>query len=353
MPVFKTTFLSIFIILSYYSVSFSQTISGLVLNENNEPVIGASVYFDGTTLGTTTDIDGKFSLLLKNRINATLVIRSLGYETYQLQDFYDIPNIKIQLTPKPYQIKEVVIKKDRFSRKQKMKIFREEFLGNTKAGKSCIIQNENDILLFYNESNNTLYATSEKPLIVVNKHLGYTITTNLVEFNITFNQTSIKREHIKNSLFLVTTLYEDKSNSNPKYYKRRNKSYLGSALHFFRNLSANKWGKNEFLLYNGSYPAIPSQFFTVTDSLDLKKVTIEKNIDVAFSTNNPDIKIPFLSTFNLLYKNRKQSKVVFRTNIVFIDKFGINTSPDLIQFGGEMGKKRMGDLLPFDYSVDI
>lgn len=344
--------LSIILVFSL-SFSFSQTITGVVLDEKKEPVIGASVFFDGTTLGTTTDIDGKFSLSLKNRINSTLIIRSLGYETYQLQDFYDIPNIKIQLTPKPYQIKEVVIKKDRFSRKQKMKIFKEEFLGNTKAGKSCIIRNENDISLFYNESTYTLYATSEKPLIIENKHLGYTIITNLVEFNISFNQTSIKPEHIKNSLFLVTTLYEDKSNRNPKYYKRRNKSYLGSPLHFFRNLSANRWEKNEFLLYNGSYPAIPSQFFTVTDSLDLKKVTIEKNIGIALSTNNSDIKIPFLSTLNLLYKERKQSKVIFRTNVIFIDKYGINTSPDLIQFGGEMGKKRLGDLLPFDYSIDI
>jgi len=352
MSTIKATVLSILLVFSL-SFSFSQTITGVVLDEKNEPIIGASVYFDGTTLGTTTDIDGKFFISLKNRINTSLVIRSLGYETYQLQNFYDIPNIKIQLTPKPYQIKEVVIKKDRFSRKQKMKIFKEEFLGNTKAGRSCIIQNENDISLYYNESNNTLYATSEKPLIIVNKHLGYTITTNLVEFNIVFNQTSIKREHIKNSLFLVTTFYEDKSNSNPKFNKRRNKSYLGSTLHFYRNIVANKWGKDEFLLFNGSYPAIPSQFFSVADTLDMKKLTIAKNTDVILSTNNPDIKIPFLSTFNLLYKNSKQSKVVFRTNVIFIDKYGINTSPDLIQFGGEMGKKRLGDLLPFDYSIDI
>jgi len=352
MSTIKATVLSILLVFSL-SFSFSQTITGIVLDEKNEPIIGASVYFDGTTLGTTTDIDGKFFISLKNRINTSLVIRSLGYETYQLQNFYDIPNIKIQLTPKPYQIKEVVIKKDRFSRKQKMKIFKEEFLGNTKAGRSCIIQNENDISLYYNESNNTLYATSEKPLIIVNKHLGYTITTNLVEFNIVFNQTSIKREHIKNSLFLVTTFYEDKSNSNPKFNKRRNKSYLGSTLHFYRNIVANKWGKDEFLLFNGNYPAIPSQFFSVADTLDMKKITIAKNTDVVLSTNNPDIKIPFLSTFNLLYKNSKQSKVVFRTNVIFIDKYGINTSPDLIQFGGEMGKKRLGDLLPFDYSIDI
>lgn len=352
MSTIKATVLSILLVFSL-SFSFSQTITGIVLDEKNEPIIGASVYFDGTTLGTTTDIDGKFFISLKNRINTSLVIRSLGYETYQLQSFYDIPNIKIQLTPKPYQIKEVVIKKDRFSRKQKMKIFKEEFLGNTKAGRSCIIQNENDISLYYNESNNTLYATSEKPLIIVNKHLGYTITTNLVEFNIVFNQTSIKREHIKNSLFLVTTFYEDKSNSNSKFNKRRNKSYLGSTLHFYRNIVANKWGKDEFLLFNGSYQAIPSQFFSVADTLDMKKLTIAKNTDVVLSTNNPDIKIPFLSTFNLLYKNSKQSKVVFKTNVIFIDKYGINTSPELIQFGGEMGKKRLGDLLPFDYSIDI
>ena len=352
MLAFKKLLLSLTLIFSF-TTSYPQTISGTVFNDKNEPIVGASVYLDGTTFGTITNNNGEFSLSLKTRINSSLVIRCIGYETLVLQDFYDIPFIKIELTTKPYQIKEVVVKRDRFSRKQKLKVFKEQFLGNTRAGKSCIIKNESDISLYYNETNNTLYATSENPVIIVNEYLGYTITTNLVEFYVVFNQTSIRGEHIKNSLFLVTTLYEDNSNNNVKFNKRRSRSYLGSPLHFFRTLSLNKWDEKEFLLFNGNRPVIPNHYFTVTDTIDLKKVIIANNIDDEALLSINSSKIPFFSSFNILYKKRKQSKVIFRTNTIYIDKFGINTSPELIQFGGEMGEKRLGDLLPFDYSIDI
>jgi len=352
MLAFKKLLLSLTLIFSF-TTSYPQTISGTVFNDKNEPIVGASVYLDGTTFGTITNNNGEFSLSLKTRINTPLVIRCIGYETLALQEYYDNPLIKIELTTKPYQIKEVVVKRDRFSRKQKLKVFKEQFLGNTRAGKSCIIKNESDISLYYNETNNTLYATSENPVIIVNEYLGYTITTNLVEFYVVFNQTSIRGEHIKNSLFLVTTLYEDNSNNNVKFNKRRSRSYLGSPLHFFRTLSLNKWDEKEFLLFNGSRPVIPNHYFTVTDTLDLKKVIIANNIDDEALRSINSSKIPFFSSFNILYKKRKQSKVIFRTNTIYIDKFGINTSPELIQFGGEMGEKRLGDLLPFDYSIDI
>ncbi|MDR0541869.1 MAG: TonB-dependent receptor [Dysgonamonadaceae bacterium] len=40
----------------------SGTVSGLVIDENGEPVIGASVAVKGTTRGTSTDVDGTFAI---------------------------------------------------------------------------------------------------------------------------------------------------------------------------------------------------------------------------------------------------------------------------------------------------
>ena len=42
-----------------------QTITGLVVDANGEPVIGASVVEKGTTNGGITNIDGKFTLNVK------------------------------------------------------------------------------------------------------------------------------------------------------------------------------------------------------------------------------------------------------------------------------------------------
>ncbi len=39
-------------------LSFSQSIKGKVLDENKQPLVGANVYFDGTTIATITDEKG-------------------------------------------------------------------------------------------------------------------------------------------------------------------------------------------------------------------------------------------------------------------------------------------------------
>ena len=57
------------------------SVSGTVVDENGEPVIGASVMIKGTSTGTVTDIDGKFSL---NAAGKTLVISYIGYDKKEI-----------------------------------------------------------------------------------------------------------------------------------------------------------------------------------------------------------------------------------------------------------------------------
>ena len=44
-------------------------VSGLVLDENGEPIIGASVTESGTQRGTVTNVDGKFAISLAQSFN--------------------------------------------------------------------------------------------------------------------------------------------------------------------------------------------------------------------------------------------------------------------------------------------
>ncbi len=54
-----------------------KTISGFVKDTNDEPIIGANVLVKGTTLGTITDINGRF--ILEIPANAELIVSYLGY----------------------------------------------------------------------------------------------------------------------------------------------------------------------------------------------------------------------------------------------------------------------------------
>ena len=62
-----------------------RTISGTVIDHNGQPIPGASVFVQGTTTGTTTDIDGRFTLLVPgNLLGGSLEFNSLGYEIVRM-----------------------------------------------------------------------------------------------------------------------------------------------------------------------------------------------------------------------------------------------------------------------------
>ncbi|MBQ6080615.1 MAG: SusC/RagA family TonB-linked outer membrane protein [Muribaculaceae bacterium] len=63
--------------------SATSIVTGRVVDEQGEPVIGASIVEVGTTRGTSTDVDGNFSF--KASPNAKLQISFIGYKTQELR----------------------------------------------------------------------------------------------------------------------------------------------------------------------------------------------------------------------------------------------------------------------------
>ena len=50
-----------------------RTIRGMVVNEQNEPLVGVAILLSGTTQGTTTDVDGQFRLVINKSTNANTI----------------------------------------------------------------------------------------------------------------------------------------------------------------------------------------------------------------------------------------------------------------------------------------
>lgn len=65
--------------------SFAQeiTINGVVIDETDTPLIGATVQVKNTQKGVVTDFDGKFSI--KANSNATLIISYIGYKNQEIK----------------------------------------------------------------------------------------------------------------------------------------------------------------------------------------------------------------------------------------------------------------------------
>lgn len=60
-----------------------QIVTGVVLDVNGEPIVGASVVEKGTANGDITDLDGKFTLNVKT--GTVLKVSYVGYQTYEVK----------------------------------------------------------------------------------------------------------------------------------------------------------------------------------------------------------------------------------------------------------------------------
>ena len=86
-------------------VQQKKTVSGTVSDEEGETLIGASVLVKGTSNGTVTDLDGRFSL--QAPIGSTLVISYVGYKTVEVKITGE--KMDIVLKPDSEVIDEVVV----------------------------------------------------------------------------------------------------------------------------------------------------------------------------------------------------------------------------------------------------
>lgn len=67
-------------ITSPLSAQDGRKVTGHVVDDTNEPLIGASILVVGTSTGVITDLDGNFSIVVPSGAT-TLQISYVGYET--------------------------------------------------------------------------------------------------------------------------------------------------------------------------------------------------------------------------------------------------------------------------------
>ncbi len=103
----KLTFLFLCLVLGIGLVAAqTREVTGTVISsEDAMPVIGASVVVKGTTTGTVTDYDGKFTLNVPTSVK-TLLISYIGMET---QEVAITQNMKVSLSSDTQTLEEVVV----------------------------------------------------------------------------------------------------------------------------------------------------------------------------------------------------------------------------------------------------
>lgn len=100
--------LYLILLITFFAISArADEVKGHVFDDNNQPVIGANVYWEGTQQGTTTDVDGAFKLKTIKSTN-NLVVSYIGYTTFVMP--VTNPDEPLQITLKgEVALEEVVI----------------------------------------------------------------------------------------------------------------------------------------------------------------------------------------------------------------------------------------------------
>lgn len=238
----KNRFLLLFLFISI-SISSQITIKGTVYVANS-PLGNVAVYLNNTMLGTTTNENGEFSILVKQG-QYELIISYLGFNkiNYSLNTLtYNKPLIFV-LEEQRSSLDEIIIKKTVYDEEWKYNLstFKREFIGITALAQECEILNPEVLHFEYDAKENILTTFARRPLQIKHKGLGYLITYELESFIRDKNYVT----------YLGYSRYQNLKGSKrkeKKWKKNRLTTYNGSVVHFFKSVLNNSFQDEGFIV---------------------------------------------------------------------------------------------------------
>lgn len=330
----KSLFLVLFLLASVSL--FSQTVTGKVIDaQTNEPLMGDAIYYDNTSIGTTSDEEGKFSIGFKQNLNSPLVFSFLGYHSVSISTLENNQDLLITMTRKAESLDEVVVtSKNAWSRESMLEEFLKLYLGESDNGLSCKLLNPEDLILSYHSKRKQLRARAKAPLIIRNERLQYIITVDLsiFEANYWYVSKNKKRRNLNYVHYSGNNFFTSMTpNPTRETLKLRRKTYKGSVLHFMRAIANDRVGREGYEILAGSISVSPKRY-----------IEVEKQVDGTSL-------VRFRGTFTVLYKKKQKSVVKSFIEYFAIDSYGNHSPSDAVRFGGVLGLQRMGDTVPLDF----
>lgn len=363
MKIFLILFISSLIV-SNNAVSQGNyfVVSGQVMNlDNNQPMQGASVFAENTTIGTTTGADGKFNLYLPPG-GYDLIVSFTGFGTERRRitsSDTQNQNLSFSLKPKEKEMEAVAViatTEVKNGWEKYGNFFVENFIGKSENSKDCSIKNPEKLHFFFSRKRNRLKVTSEEPILVENRALGYTVHYALDSFTYAYN-TQVAY-YTGNPLFEELTPVND--DQQQVWVSKREKAYRGSILHFMRSLYQKRIEEEGFqvqyvLNYLGKDTALPLK--NLYQALNYFKDDSTQVVSINPSQHN----------LVVLYLNEKPEEMYLRENpeenknfeyslvniasgeTLFIEQNGFYFDQDDITMSAYWGWSKVADQLPYNY----
>ncbi|MHA8108726.1 carboxypeptidase-like regulatory domain-containing protein [Aquirufa sp. A-Brett2-W8] len=334
-------------------------LTGSVTEKGSITIPGASVFIEGTTMGTQADANGLYTLKNIPAGRHRLVASLVGYLPKMI--LIDVPgkssnwNFSLEEDNKTLDEVRVVGSQDKTWEKQ-FRAFERGFIGESYDRKEVYITNRE--VVDFTEDDDAFNAKASKPLQIVNKTLGYKVTYFMDNFEKTSNLTSFK------GLASFEKLIPEDAKQERRWERNREEAYEGSIKHFLKALVGNRLeeeGFNAFLLKpeylnnlrRGLFFDRNNERHVAFKEPDLIGVVSEEGL----TTMN--WKIPMEIVFN----RKRVARPIFMDApypyTILIPKGPIQVTaagdlmnPYSIEMREEMGKIGMADLLPLDFEIN-
>jgi len=301
MKIFNATI----IIFLFHLPLLAQTVcSGQIVEAGTlKPLISASVFISNSSYGTTTDNLGNFRLGKVPNCKFSLIVSSIGYETFVIQlDHGKLLNpLKIELVHKTSVLGEVVVSAaEKNGWADWGDLFVENFIGKSVYARDCRIKNPKALKFRRSAKDNILKVWSDEPLLIENNALGYTIRYDLREFTFSFADNSVSYSGYP--LFNEMNLKDTKNEA--KIKQNRKNVYSISLMHFIRSLYNNTTAKEGFRIMR---VVNKTQIELSSEAASVPVYDGVEKFDTVYEINNRETKIkiiPAETTLSTLDNNR-------------------------------------------------
>ncbi|HCD50935.1 MAG TPA: hypothetical protein DEQ34_00710 [Balneolaceae bacterium] len=362
---FRITIFSSLWLFALSDVTLAQDpiiIQGTIIDLNDEqPVPGAQIFLNGTTIGTSSTSDGSFSLKLYRSGIFELVVSSLGYETVSItinSEELDTGYV-FGLKPRIYEMDEVVVKPDPKLWQQDFDLFKEKFIGTGPFSDDTNILNA-EILNFYFDADERVFtAKANDQLIIENKALGYRIYYLLEYFIIDYKHSF----HSYAGRPFFEPLITKRKRVRKRWTENRKKAYFGSFQHFTHSLLDQTVREDGYIIKQEKHTEdtrylidqiLPqTQFFTQIDSATYS-LKFEDYLNITYEKEYEDER--YLMAIRSVFDSNPRTMVQHQNSIitlaadsVLIDKSGYIYDPTVIFSDGYWSFEKISDLLPLDY----
>ncbi len=165
--------------------SFTQNLRGRIVDANtNEPLAFASVYYNNTSVGVQSDLEGKFSIKSMG-LNVELVVSYIGYETinFPIITSYANRSLVFKLSPKVNEIGAFQVSSKRGkSWYNNFELFKKKAIGVGLFANNCKILNPEVLQFSYDTATLTMRASADEMLKIEHSAFGFLINYSLSQF---------------------------------------------------------------------------------------------------------------------------------------------------------------------------